>query len=253
MELFSLPAVYDTAFQFRNARKAIDFIEECVRTYGGTPVSSVVDIACGTGHYTCEFARRGLNVYGIDISRAMCRYVRQKAETEALTVQVFCCDMVDFSLPRQCELAVCFFDSLTYLPTPQAMISHFRSVARLLLSGSLYILELGVIDSFDNHNVEEVWTENRRDFFVTSAYFREGAILDDRFQEHCTFRAVYQEHCAFFSLKYLKLALTLKTFMRLLDQAGCFTLLALYDDFDASALLDQEEVPWRIIAILQRH
>ncbi len=47
MELFSLPAVYDTAFQFRNARKAVDFIEECVRTYAETPITRIIDIACG--------------------------------------------------------------------------------------------------------------------------------------------------------------------------------------------------------------
>ncbi|MDY0092734.1 MAG: class I SAM-dependent methyltransferase [Candidatus Vecturithrix sp.] len=253
MELFSLPAVYDTAFQFRNARKAVDFIEECVRTYAETPITRIIDIACGTGHYTCEFARRGFDVSGLDINRAMCQYAKQKAASEALPIEVFCGDMTDFSFSRPCELAVCFFDSLTYLPTLQAMITHFRSVARLLRPGALYILELGVIDSFDNHNVEEVWTENRRGFFVTSAYFREGAIVDGRFQEHCTFRAVYHEHCAFFSLKYLKLALTLKAFTRLLDLAGCFTLRACYEDFETSALLNQDELPWRVIAVLQRH
>ena len=30
MELFSFPALYDTAFQFRNASDTVDFIEECV-------------------------------------------------------------------------------------------------------------------------------------------------------------------------------------------------------------------------------
>ena len=253
MELFSLPAVYDTAFQFRNVCKTVDFIEECVRSYTAVSVSSVVDIACGTGHYTREFARRGYTVFGVDINKTSCEYARQKAEAEALACHIVCADMVDFSLPRQCELAVCFFDSLTYLPTPQSLITHFRSVSGVLPSGALYIVEVGVIDSFDNHNVEEIWTENRRDFFVTTTYFREGAIWDGRFREQCTFRSVYKEHCAFFSLKYLKLAITLKRFLRLLDQAGCFTLLELYDDFEATAFLDQEEFPWRVIAVLQRH
>lgn len=252
MELFSLPAVYDTAFQFRNARKTVDFIEACVRNYTGASVSSLVDIACGTGHYTREFARRGYDVFGIDINRASCQYARQKAEAESLTYQIFCADMVDFSLPRPCELAVCFFDSLTYLPTLQALVTHFQSVARALAPGGVYIAELGVIDSFDNHNVEEVWTENRRGFLVTTAYFRDGAILDGRFREYCTFRSVYKEHCAFFSLKYRKLAITLKRFLRVLDQAGCFTLLECYEDFDSTAFLGKEDSPWRVIAVLQR-
>lgn len=74
MEVFSLPAVYDTAFQFRDAQNMVDFIEDCARMYTDIDVRSVVDIACGTGHYTREFARRGYTAYGIDINRETCQY-----------------------------------------------------------------------------------------------------------------------------------------------------------------------------------
>ena len=59
MELFSFPAIYDTAFQFRDAQETVDFVEDCARMYTDIPIRSVVELACGTGHYTLEFARRG--------------------------------------------------------------------------------------------------------------------------------------------------------------------------------------------------
>ena len=253
MELFSLPAVYDTAFQFRSAPDTVNFIEECVRMYTDIPTLSVVDIACGTGHYTREFARRNYTVYGIDNNAETCQYARHKAQAETLSMNILCQDMVNFVLPERCDLAVNFFDSLTYLLDFQAVVHHFVTVSDLLSPGGLYIIELGVVDHFENHNVEEVWTETRRDFSVTSTYYRDGMINPETqtFVEHCSFRAVCREHSAFFLLKLSKSALYFEEFTRIIKRSGKFMPLAYYDDFDSGAFLDRDELPWRVIAVLQ--
>jgi hypothetical protein len=162
--------------------------------------------------------------------------------------------MVNFALPQRCDLAVNFFDSLTYVTDFYKLINHFRIVADLLSPGGLYIIEFGVVDHFDNHNVEEVWTEARREFSVTSTYFRDGAIdpQDHTFSEHCSFRATYYEHCAIFVVKFLKLALYFEEFSWIVRQAGGFTPLAYYEDFDLDACLPKDELPWRVIAVLRK-
>jgi SAM-dependent methyltransferase len=253
MELFSFPAVYDTAFQFRNERKVVDFIEWCIRTYAEFPVHVVVDIACGTGHYTREFARRQYTTYGIDINPEVCQYAQLRAQAESLNLTVLCGDMVDFSLPVCCNLAVSFFDSLTYVANVHALVAHFRAVSRALSPEGLYIVELGVIDQFHNHNVEEVWTEARRDVSVTTTYFRDARInpQNGTFEEQCSFRAVCREHVAFFQIKLLKLALYLKEFDRIVRRTGVFTPLAYYDDFNRKTLLKGDELPWRVIGVLK--
>ncbi len=254
MEYMSLPAVYDTAFQFRNAVQAVDFIEEAVELYGERPVRSVVDIACGTGHYTREFARRDYTVFGVDIQADTCSYTRYRAEAESLTMQVFCGDMVQFSLPQPCGLAVNFFDSLTYVLEHQALIRHFRTVAGNLTPKGLYLIEFGVIDQFGNHNVEEVWTETRGELSVTTTYFRDGFIHPQTrtFSEQCTFRGVCREQCGFFRLRLSKLALYFEEFHDLLRQAGCFAPLACYENFESGLSLAHDELPWRVIAILRK-
>jgi len=254
MEIFSFPAVYDTAFQFRNEQKAVDFIEWCISTYVDIPVCSVVDIACGTGHHTREFVRREYITYGIDINHEICQYAQWRADAESLNMTVLCDDMVDFSLPVCCELAVNFFDSLTYIVDRQSLINHFNAVSRVLAPGGLYIVELGVIDHFDNHNVEEVWTEVRRDFAVTTTYLRDAWINPENstFEEQCSFRAVCREHVACFNVKFLKSALYFEQLDRMVRQTGVFTPLAYYDDFDPEALIQDNDLPWRVIAVLKR-
>ena len=254
MEIFSLPAVYDTAFQFRNAQNMIDFIEGCVRMYTDIPVRSVVDVACGTGHYTREFARRRYDTYGIDINAESCQYARYRADAESLKMEIFCRDMVDFALPQRCDLALNLFDSITYLLEFQTLINHLIAVSNVLSPGGLYLVEVGVIDHFENHNVEEVWTEKRRDFSVTTTYFRDAMINPENrtFVEHCSFRAVCREHRAFFLLKLLKSALYFEEFKWIVQQAGCFVPLAYYEDFELDAFLPKDELPWRVVAVLRK-
>jgi SAM-dependent methyltransferase len=254
MELFSFPAIYDTAFQFRDKENAIDFIEWCIKTYTEIPVYSVVDIACGTGHYTREFARRNYNTYGVDINYEVCQYAQGRAFAESLDMTILCGDMVNFSLPVRCDLAVSFFDSLTYLADMHSLATHFTTVSRVLSPGGLYIVELGVIDHFDNHNVEEVWTEVRRDFSVTATYCRDAWIspANNTFEEECSFRAVCREHVAFFHVKFLKLALYFKELDQIVKQTGVFTPIAYYDDFDPETLLDDDVIPWRVVAVFKR-
>ena len=254
MEYVTFAAVYDTAFQFRHAARAVDFIETCARTFGATPVRNVLDIACGTGHYAREFARRGYQTYGVDIDHAACAYARARAAQEALALTICEGDMVDFTVPAQCELALNLFDSLTYVTDPQQIVRHLTTVAKLLAPESLYIVEVGVIDQFGNHNVEEIWTEHRRDLTVTATYSRERWIdpVRQTFTEAVAFRASCREHAGFFVGKFAKFALSFEVFQRLLERAGCFVPLAYYEDFAPTAFLPKDEPPWRVIAVLRR-
>lgn len=254
MELFGLPAVYDTAFQFRSAPQAADFVEWCIKTYIKIPVTTVVDIACGTGHFTLEFARRQYRTYGVDINPQTCEYAARRACNENLSITFVAADMVAFTLPERCQIATSFFDSLTYLTRLADIAAHLETVARALTPGGLYIVEFGVIDDFDNHNVEEVWTETRRDFSVTSTYFRDSWINPetDTFEEQCSFRATCREHVAVFHLKSQKLALYFEDFDALVRRMGLFKSLAYFDDFDPKARFNDDFVPWRVIAVLQR-
>ncbi len=252
MEFVSLPAIYDTAFQFRNAQKTVDFIEHCAEMYTDIPVESVVEYACGTGYFTVEFARRGYHAYGVDHDDAMCQYAARRGWQESLELSILCADMTDATLPRPCDIAVNLFDSLTYLTDERRIVTHLQTVAKALNPGGLYVVEVGVIDDFDNHNVEDIWTETRGECAVTTSYLRHGFINpeDHTFAEQCSFGITCQEGASYVVMKNRKLALTFDEFIEIVKQSGCFVPLVFFDDFEADAFLPEDAVPWRVIAVL---
>jgi len=64
-------------------------------------VESACDLACGTGTTAVGLARRGIRMYGVDLSPVMCRLARAKARKAGVAVRVSRADMLDFRLPDE--------------------------------------------------------------------------------------------------------------------------------------------------------
>ena len=223
--------------------------------YADIAVDSLVDIACGTGHYLREFVSRGYSCWGVDLNHQVCEYTRWRAKTEHHDITVFQADMADFVLPEPCHVGINFFDSITYLTEMPDLRTHLDAAAQAIVPGGLYIIEFGVIDHFDNHNVEEIWTENRRNASVTATYLRDSWInpITHTFEEQCSFSATCREHTAFFQIRFRKRALYFEEFETLVRRNKYFAPVAYYDDFNPEAELADDLDPWRVVAVLRRN
>ncbi|MEW6437217.1 MAG: class I SAM-dependent methyltransferase [Pseudomonadota bacterium] len=94
---------------------------------------SVLDLACGTGRLTIPLAQAGLRVTGGDISAGMLKRARQRAEAQAVTIDLVQLDMRDFDLGgRTFDTIVIAINSIMHLHSLDDFRSFFGSVARHL-------------------------------------------------------------------------------------------------------------------------
>lgn len=107
---------------------------------------AVLELGCGTGRLSLPLAQRGVEVHGLDSSQAMLDQLRHKAadmlagDQRVIAHQA---DMAAFELvdaPRF-SLAFLAFNSLFNLPSNEAQVGCFRSVARHLAAGGRFALE----------------------------------------------------------------------------------------------------------------
>lgn len=87
----------------------VDFIIETTRV---KPGDSVLDVGCGPGRHSLEFARRGYSVIGVDVSSEFITLARQQAEQEELRSCSFIkTDARDLGVQEQLhnsfDLAIC--------------------------------------------------------------------------------------------------------------------------------------------------
>lgn len=93
----------------------------------GVKVRRMCDCACGTGSMTIQFAKRGINVTGMDISRDMLEIAAVKARRAAQKIVFAAQDMTKLTLPRPVDAVVCACDGVNYLTGPGAPGEFFSA------------------------------------------------------------------------------------------------------------------------------
>lgn len=96
--LYDNPKYYEIAFSFRDIPAEVDVFENGFKRFSRIPVKSVLELGCGNSPHMEEFIRRGYRYNGLDLSKAMLEYSRQKASDIGAEVNLVHGNMVDFSL-----------------------------------------------------------------------------------------------------------------------------------------------------------
>ena len=89
----------------------VDFLQKELGTEKG---SHILDIPCGFGRHSIEFAKRGFQVTGVDISETFVKNLNEKVKNENLNITVLKADVLDVSFTEKFNGAVCLGNSFGY-------------------------------------------------------------------------------------------------------------------------------------------
>jgi len=138
--LYDNPQYYEIAFSFRDISAEVDVFEECFNRFSRIPVRSVLELGCGNSPHMEELVKRGYQYYGLDLSKAMLDYSRERALRSGAQVDIIHGDMIDFSLESTVDFVYVLLGSL-YAKNTSELTTHFNSIARVLNKGGLYLLD----------------------------------------------------------------------------------------------------------------
>lgn len=145
-EFYANARAYDIAFQDREFDVECDFLEWAFNKHNGASnknpeKKSFLELACGPGRHAREMAKRGWISAALDLSPEMAEFASLEAEQEGLNVKSIVADMTKFNTRKKYFLAATLMESISHLTTNEQMISHFRSVAKNLVPGGIYVIE----------------------------------------------------------------------------------------------------------------
>jgi len=111
-----------------------------------------------------RFARKGLRVYGVDVSPAMLQRAREKIRLAGVRVQLIHADMRIFRLPEPVDLISAEWGVVNHVPRKQDLLRVAKAVARGLRPGGYFMFDINRQSLF-----EDVWAET--EIRETKGYF----------------------------------------------------------------------------------
>lgn len=250
--LYDEPRYYDIAFGWDITRE-VDFLEAVWRKLGTAEVSTVLDLACGTGRFAIELARRGYVAAGLDLSREMLGYARERASALGVPLELFLKDMSDFSLFRSFDAAICMTGSLPYLTSLESILAHLRQVAQHLKPGALYVVDLPVVVQLSETPFPpQEWTEERDRVKVSARWEVLGPYdpLNQLMTERLTLRGTERGWERVWEQEQRVRLFWPQEFLAIVQASGVFRLAGWYADFDAEREFGSDPLGHRMIAAL---
>ena len=133
-------ARYDESSSEMFAREAVEPAVDFLAALVGD--GRALELGIGTGRIALPLAGRGVEMHGIDLSRAMVARLREKPGGEGIPVAIgdFATTRVDGAF----SLAYLVFNTINNLTTQEEQVACFRNVAAHLEPGGCFVIEVGV-------------------------------------------------------------------------------------------------------------
>ena len=133
-------AGYDAATSGMYDQSIIDAIVDVLSELAGD--GRALEFGVGTGRIALPLARRGVEVYGIDMSKAMVDRLRDKPGGQAIGVTIG--NFAGARAPGDFSLTYLVFNTINNLTTQDEQIACFVNAARHLTPGGFFVIEVGV-------------------------------------------------------------------------------------------------------------
>ena len=103
-----------------------------------------LEFAIGTGRIGLPLRRRGVEVHGIELSRAMLEHLRRKEGGDTIPVTVG--DMTTARADGAFRLVYLVYNTIMNVTTQAGQVAVFRNAAAHLEPGGAFVIEVGVPD-----------------------------------------------------------------------------------------------------------
>lgn len=134
---------YDRLYAEKSYGTECDLVEAAIARHGSARPTTMLDVGCGTGGHAIDFAKRGYEVTGVDLSAHMLEHARAKATALALPRQPawLCGDARTFDAGSEFDCAIMMFAVVGYLTSNDDLITGLKNIRRHLKRGALFICD----------------------------------------------------------------------------------------------------------------
>ncbi len=147
--------IYRPMFTEEATRAETEFI---LAALGLEPGSAVLDLACGYGRHAVRVAQRGVRVTGLDFNPRYLEAAAEEARRAGVEVRWMRGDMRSLAFEREFEGVYSYYTSFGYF-SDEENERVLAGVARALVPGGRFLLEMANRDWILTHPLQRVWNQ----------------------------------------------------------------------------------------------
>lgn len=133
-------AYYDVLFSHKDYSSEIDYLLNSWTKFNRGHCTNIIDLGCGTGGHSIEFASRGKNILGLDIDNNMIEIAKQKSGSS--NTKFVSVDVLNLSTTQKWDLVYAYFFVVNYILQKEYFIKLASKVFSLLRNGGGFYFDV---------------------------------------------------------------------------------------------------------------
>lgn len=195
--------------------------------------SKMLDIGCGTGRHSIEFARRGYDVTGIDIAETYLKEAIKKAEENDLNINFKLERGSDLKEQNIYDFAIAYYHTLGFMDNEE-LNTHLNNIYKSIKTGGKFLLRTAgpqIIPTIKQEKIRN-WGEKNDKFILSEKGIEDGYRI-----EKCITIDIANDEIIEYQEK--QKAFSLNDVVNLLKNSG-FSKIDCYKDLDGNIATDEE-------------
>lgn len=135
---------YDLLTDDVDYKSRAEYLSELFKKYDTMP-SLLLDVGCGTGGFSLEFAKKGIEVIGADTSFGMLSLAKEKAEKDGLNVLFLNQSGQELDLYGTVDGVICCLDTVNHVTCKRELQRFFNKVSLFLEPQRLFIFDVNTL------------------------------------------------------------------------------------------------------------
>ena len=155
---------YDNLTQNVDYKTKADYLCSLFERFNHDP-GCMLDLACGTGTLTIELKKRGIDIFGADMSSEMLTEAQMKAFDEELEVLFLKQKMQSLTLYGTIDTCICTLDSISHLSGKKQVQQTFDRVSYYMEQGGLFVFDVNTIYKHERILADNTFVYDTDDVF----------------------------------------------------------------------------------------
>ncbi|PIW69842.1 MAG: hypothetical protein COW08_05005 [Ignavibacteriales bacterium CG12_big_fil_rev_8_21_14_0_65_30_8] len=132
---------YLTLYKHRDEKEARLLVKSILSIINIKKEAKVLDLACGAGRHSIEFAKKGFAITAVDLSKNLLDTARKNAEALNVNIDLIRADLRQFKIETKFDLVLNLFTSFGYFDTDEENFKIFKTAYNHLKEDGFFVFD----------------------------------------------------------------------------------------------------------------